>query len=357
MRLGTPQTLRARFTAIGVAVAAVAIGVLTIAFNLTLQVNADSDAKSRLQSLAAAAADGVTVRGGHVLARASVADENADRQVWLYEAERAVRRPVASAQLQRSADALAGEDRVFAEVPGRKYLLYALPVRAAGGRQVGTVVAGLVTDAYDRTTDLAMAGSFVLAMVLLASVAWLLWVVVGRALSPVREMTRTAGDWSAQGDPQRFGATARPAELAELASTFDDLLDRVAASLRHEQRLSAELSHELRTPLARITAEVELLARRDRPLEDRTEAYASIGRSAQQMSEILETLMAAARADAGLERGRCEVGAVFAGLRAGWPAEGARSSSGSSRRCWTTRGATPAAGSSCGRGRPTGASW
>ena len=103
----------------------------------------------------------------------------------------------------------------------------------------------------------------------------LTWITVGRALAPVREMTASAADWSEHDLAQRFGATPRPDELGELAKTFDALLDRVAASLRHEQRLSAELSHELRTPLARIMAEVELLQRRERPPEERAEAYAS----------------------------------------------------------------------------------
>jgi signal transduction histidine kinase len=79
---------------------------------------------------------------------------------------------------------------------------------------------------------------------------------------------------------RRFGPEPRPGELGELARRFDGLLDRLAASLRHEPRLSAELSHELRTPLARIVAEVELLQRRERAPEDRRDAYAVIDRSA-----------------------------------------------------------------------------
>ena len=44
------------------------------------------------------------------------------------------------------------------------------------------------------------------------------------------------------------------------------MLDRIEASMRREQRFSAELSHELRTPLARIAAETELaLSRHRRP--------------------------------------------------------------------------------------------
>ena len=154
---------------------------------------------------------------------------------------------------------------------------------------------------------------------LLGAVGVLTWITVGRALDPVRQMTASAADWSEHDLGQRFGAgTPRPDELGELARTFDALLDRVAASLRHEQRLSAELSHELRTPLARIVAEIELLQRRERSPEDRNEAYAVVSRSAEQMSGILETLMAAARAEAQLDVGRSEVGGVLDRVAEGW---------------------------------------
>jgi signal transduction histidine kinase len=142
--------------------------------------------------------------------------------------------------------------------------------------------------------------------------------LIGRALGRVRDLTRSAAEWSEHDDPRRFGSTPQPDELGELARTLDSLMDRVAASLRHEQRLSAELSHELRTPLARIIGEVELLERRERSAEERGEAYTAIARSANQMSEILETLMAAARADAGLGTGRSELTSTLQSLRRRW---------------------------------------
>jgi signal transduction histidine kinase len=314
-----PRTLRGRFTAVGFAIAAVTIAVLTVAFNVALGRSVDSDAKNRLRTQAAAAATTVTVRGGNIHVRESPYDAVLDREVWVYAGNRAVERPTVGAALQRAADALAGSSHVFRDLPEQEYRLYALPLRDGGG-QVGTVVTGLSLGAYDRTTDFALIASGALAALLLASVAALTWVVVGRALLPVRDMTRSAANWSAHGEGQRFGVTPRPDELGELAQTFDALMDRVAASLRHEQRLSAELSHELRTPLARITAEVELLQRRERVAEERAGAYTAIGRSAQQMSDILETLMVAARADAGLDTGRCDVAAVLDGLASQWPA-------------------------------------
>jgi signal transduction histidine kinase len=317
-----PRTLRGQFTAVGVALAAVTIAVLTVAFNVTLMRSADGDANSRLRSQAGAAATTMSLRGGRVVPRESPNDTAIDREVWIYQGTRPVERPPASADVQRAADALAGRAHAFHTLRDPDFRLYALPLTAAG-RQVGTVVAGLSLAGYDRTTDLALSGSLLLAVVLLAAVAALTWIVVGRALSPVRDMTRSAASWSERGGAQRFGVTPRPDELGELATTFDTLLDRVAASLRHEQRLSAELSHELRTPLARITAEVELLQRRERAPTERAEAYAAMARSARQMSEILETLMAAARADSGLDSGHCDVASVLDDIAREWPPEGA----------------------------------
>ena len=311
------RTLRGRLTALGLLAALAAVAVLTVAFNVILDRSLNADANARARSLATAAAATVEYQNGHLLVHESVDDAIVDRRVWIYDGARAVERPPATAELQRTADALAGSAHVFDDVPGGDVRFYAAPVEVHG-RQVGTVVAAQSLAAYDRTTDLALLGSVVLGLVLLAAVGVLTWITVGRALDPVREMTASAADWSEHDLAQRFGATPRPDELGELARTFDALLDRVAASLRHEQRLSAELSHELRTPLARIVAEIELLQRRERSAEDRNEAYAVVARSAEQMSGILETLMAAARAEAQLDVGRSEVGGVLDRVAEGW---------------------------------------
>jgi signal transduction histidine kinase len=131
-------------------------------------------------------------------------------------------------------------------------------------------------------------------------------------------MTRTAADWSARDHERRFGPGPRPDELGELAGTFDALLDRLSASLRHEQRLSAELSHELRTPLARIAAEAELLGRRRRSADELEEGLRAIALNADEMKSILDTLMKAARADAGLDRGRAELGPLLERVAERW---------------------------------------
>jgi signal transduction histidine kinase len=311
------HTLRGRLTLVALVAAAVAVALLVVAFNLVLRSSLDRDANSRLRSRAAAAATAVDADTKRLKISESPNDEAIDSQVWVFAGKRAVLQPNSQPAVQRAAESLAGGRRRFTDVNSRAVRLYALPLTAEH-RRVGTVVAGLSLDAYDRTTDIALIASLALAAVLLSAVFLVTWLTIGRALDPVTTMTRAAADWSEHDRDRRFGTARRPDELGELAGTFDALLDRVAASLRHEQQLSAELSHELRTPLARITAELELLRSRERSPEERAEAYGTLARGADQMSRILETLMAAARAEAMPRQGRSLLGAAFEELAEGW---------------------------------------
>ncbi len=123
-------------------------------------------------------------------------------------------------------------------------------------------------------------------------------------------MTRQAAAWSERELDHRFGLGEPRDELTELASTLDDLLDRLAASLRREQRFSAELSHELRTPLARVLAETELALRREREPAEYRETLALIKRNAEQLTRTVDALVAAARFEAGSRRGTADAFAV-----------------------------------------------
>jgi signal transduction histidine kinase len=302
-------------TVLAALAAAVVVALLVGAFNVVLEASLDRDVDRTLRSKAAAAATTATVTSGRVVVRDSPNDEAIDREVWVYEGRTALVRPAGGPTLQRAADALSRQAGGSAETPDREARLHSVAL-TDHARRVGSVVVAESLEAYDRTTDVALAGSVALGGLLLVLVAVLTWMAAGRALAPVREMTRSAADWSAHDHDRRFGPGPRPDELGELAGTFDALLDRLAASLRHEQRLSAELSHELRTPLARMAAEVELLRRRARSPDELDEGLRAIALNAEEMGAILDTLMKAARADAGLDRGRSALGPLLGRIAA-----------------------------------------
>jgi signal transduction histidine kinase len=300
MRL--PRTLRGRIAlSVGVA-AAVVVVLLVAAFQVLLDRSLERSLEHALHEQADAALSGVAVRDGRVVLRDD-AYEHVLGEVWIYDGRRALARPSGYRAADAQADALVGRTGVFADVDHTDLRLYARAVRD-GGREIGTIVSGESRRAYQRTMRVAAVGSIVLGAGFLLVVVLLAREITRRALGPVSRMARTAADWTANDLDRRFGPTDRPDELGALARTFDGMLDRMAASLRNEQRLTAELSHELRTPLARIVAELDLLRRRERPRDERERAYAAIGRNAAEMHRILDTLMASARAEAGLDRGR-----------------------------------------------------
>jgi signal transduction histidine kinase len=88
--------------------------------------------------------------------------------------------------------------------------------------------------------------------------ALLSWVLIGRTLRPLSTLTRTARALSESSLDQRIRLAGPRDEVADLADTFDDMLDRLQAAFDAERRFVANASHELRTPLAVIRTEVEV---------------------------------------------------------------------------------------------------
>jgi signal transduction histidine kinase len=76
------------------------------------------------------------------------------------------------------------------------------------------------------------------------------YVVSGRMLRPLRQMTATARRLSESTLHERFGLDGPRDEIKELADTFDTLLDRLHRAFDSQRQFIANASHELRTPLA-----------------------------------------------------------------------------------------------------------
>jgi signal transduction histidine kinase len=225
-------------------------------------------------------------------------DTAGDANVWIFAGSSVVEAPRARPAVDEAARALVGGPARFIDVPGRATRLYAKPIMI-GGRRVGTLVTGLSLAPYEQTRRTALTDSLILAGVLLAFVGVAIYLLLRSALRPVARMTEQAAAWSDHDLDRRFGLGAPHDELTRLATTLDGLLDRIAASLRHERRFSAELSHELRTPLAKLIAEAELALRRDRTPDAYREALAIILRNGQQLARTVETLITASQQELG----------------------------------------------------------
>ncbi len=278
----------------------VAIGLvlttLTAGFNLVLRDRLDADAGGVLGARASAELAALRVARGRIVLPEAPDDRSPDTQIWVFQGVVALEGPRSGAANDPAAAALARGPRATRDVARTHTRLYVLPV-AQAGRRLGAVVAGVSLLPYEQTARTALLASAVLAVVVLIAVGLGARWLISKALRLVARMTGQAATWSDRDLERRFALGEPHDELTQLAFTLDGLLDRLAASLRHEQRLSAELSHELRTPLANIAAQAQFALRYTAQRSDGEGALREILLSTSRMSRTLDTLIAAARAE------------------------------------------------------------
>jgi signal transduction histidine kinase len=97
-------------------------------------------------------------------------------------------------------------------------------------------------------------------LVVVAAIACgLAWLVAGRMLRPLRQITDTARRITGEDLHERLALGGPADELTELGDTFDAMLARLEAAFTGQQLFAANAAHELRTPLAVMRAELDLL--------------------------------------------------------------------------------------------------
>ncbi|XVV14068.1 sensor histidine kinase [Actinoplanes sp. CA-131856] len=115
-------------------------------------------------------------------------------------------------------------------------------------------------------------GAIALAVVSAAAIA-LGWLVAGRMLQPLQQITATArriadAPDADQGLHERIAMTGPPDEIKELADTFDIMLARLDHSFDGQRRFIASASHELRTPLTLNRTLLEVALSREEASEE-----------------------------------------------------------------------------------------
>jgi len=125
------------------------------------------------------------------------------------------------------------------------------------------------------------------------------WLLAGRALRPLRDITATARRVSGENLGERIGLTGPADELKELADTIDGMLARLDSAFASQRHFVAHASHELRTPLAimRTELDVALADPKARPEELRAMGEA-VRESIDRCEALIAGLLVLARSEA-----------------------------------------------------------
>ncbi|KPM56831.1 two-component sensor histidine kinase [Frankia sp. CcI49] len=167
-----------------------------------------------------------------------------------------------------------------------------VPVQVAGAPERGVFAAAVFVD-----RERAEVGEVVRVLAIVGFAALALagaggWLVAGRVLAPVRELRRTAQVISDTDFSRRIPVAGRD-EIAELARTFNGMLDRLEDAFATQRAFVDDAGHELRTPITIIRGHLELLS--DDPAE-RTETVALVTDELDRMSRMVDDLLTLAKA-------------------------------------------------------------
>jgi signal transduction histidine kinase len=171
----------------------------------------------------------------------------------------------------------------------------------AGDEEAARQVRGAIEAYRDDTLSSMLTWSLVALAGALVLAAGLGWLLAGRAMRPLQQVTETARRVADRSLHERIALSGPDDEVRELADTFDAMLERLDRSFDAQRRFVANASHELRTPLA-VNRTVLEVAAGDAGASDDLRRLAPLLLATNERSErLVEGLLTLARSEQRLD--------------------------------------------------------
>lgn len=168
-----------------------------------------------------------------------------------------------------------------------------LPVRIGSQPVRGQLVILEFRDVLAKPSQEAARALAVVGAVTLALAAGACWLVTGRVLAPIRHLRSTAEQIGGS-DLRRRIEVVGTDDVAQLARTFNTMLDRLEVAFVAQREFADNAGHELRTPITVIRGHLELMG--DDPA-DRAETKALVLDELARMNRLVDDLLVLARSD------------------------------------------------------------
>ncbi len=123
------------------------------------------------------------------------------------------------------------------------------------------------------------------------------WFLAANALDPIDRITRTAHQISARDLHQRLQLNLPNDEVGRLASTFDQMLERLENAFEQQRRFIADASHEMKTPLTILKGDVEVALTRPRSPEYYVETLEMVNSTTDRLIALVQELLLLARSE------------------------------------------------------------
>lgn len=174
------------------------------------------------------------------------------------------------------------------------YLLVVAGVRS--GSQDYRVIVATPIGAQQQSVRTALSLLLVGSPVLLLLVGVATWLLVGRALGPVERIRARVSEIGGSRVEERIPVPESGDEIARLAATMNQMLERLDEAQRTQRRFVADSSHELRSPLATLAASLEV-ATHDASDRSWRELAPVMSAEVDRMGRLVEDLLLLAKVD------------------------------------------------------------
>ncbi len=281
--------------AIGILVAA---SLLLVVFRHSLQQNLRGSALARAQDIAALVGEGEipVLLAGHSEDEGSVQIIDHQRMVLAASADLVGSRPISN--LEPDVGETATEFVRGLPNPDdstERYLVVALGATAPSG--AATVLVATSLDQLEESVSTIRTLLLTGLPVLIALVAAVSWLAVGRALRPVDAIREQVVDITMTGLHRRVPEPRIDDEIGRLALAMNQMLDRLERSAQAQSRFVADASHELQSPLAASLTDLEVASAHPDEADWPSIAGGLIADN-QRMSRLVRDLLFLARTDA-----------------------------------------------------------
>ena len=144
---------------------------------------------------------------------------------------------------------------------------------------------------------------FIITMTLLIVIAaGVGWFMARQAVSGVEAVTRTAQKISGGSLEERVPVKPRGDEIDQLATTFNQMLDRIQTLLTEIKEMSDNIAHDLRSPIARMRGLAEVTLTTSKSLSEYESMAASTVEECDRLLDMINTMLFISKTEAGLER-------------------------------------------------------
>jgi heavy metal sensor kinase len=128
------------------------------------------------------------------------------------------------------------------------------------------------------------------------------WFVAKRAMRGVERVTKTAGIIGTEGLSSRVPVGNEGREIAELATAFNDMLERIEALIADMRDVTDNIAHDLKSPLTRIRGIAETTLTGTQDISEYRDMSGNVIEECDRMVSMINTMLEIARTDAGLTK-------------------------------------------------------